>query len=400
MSTSETSSNTSSSTAHFDDESATWWDMGGTVGLLAAVAASSSSGMEDALTQLNELTGRQWVECNLANSKKCYKNFRLHPAAFNLLHATLVANHGLKSTCQCDSIEALGMFLWACGTRQSHRQVADRFGRSIDTVSRKFGEVLDAVVSFSRTILRPKDPTFSSVHHKLKKYSPYFDGCIGAIDGTHIPVTVLEPAHDDFINRKGFTSQNVLAVCDMDMRFTFVATGKRGGVHDAALLKEAMRRADNFPHPPQGKYYLVDSGYPLRKGYLAPYRKNRYHLSEFEEKGPQNLSEIFNYHHSSLRTVVERAFGVLKNKWPILKGIPLYSEDKQSKIILACFALHNFAMDNNEHGVDTGDLFHHSPYGRTTGEHIDSAQQWLAATSNDDMITVRDWIATGLFSLA
>ncbi|KAL6603810.1 hypothetical protein ACP70R_044171 [Stipagrostis hirtigluma subsp. patula] len=400
MSTSETSSNTSSSTTHFDDESATWWDMGATVGLLAAFAASSSSAMEDAPNQLQELTGRQWVERNLANSNKCYSNFRLRPAAFNLLHATLVANHGLKSTSQCDSIEALGMFLWACGTRQSHRQVADRFGRSIDTVSRKFGEVLDAVVSFSKTILRPKDPTFSSVHHKLEKYSPYFDGCIGAIDGTHIPVSVQEPAHDDFINRKGFTSQNVLAVCDLDMRFTFVATGKRGGAHDVAILKDAMRSSKNFPHPPQGKYYLVDSGFPLRKGYMAPYRKNRYHLSEFYEKGPENLYELFNYHHSSIRTVVERTFGVLKNKWPILKGIPFYSGDKQSKIIIACFALHNFAMDNNDHGVDAENMFQHGTHIHMPGEHIAPAEHWLEATSNDDMATVRDWIATGLFSLA
>uniref|UniRef100_A0A0A9F3Z5 Uncharacterized protein n=1 Tax=Arundo donax TaxID=35708 RepID=A0A0A9F3Z5_ARUDO len=289
MSTSETSSNTSSSVACFDDESSTWWEMGATVGVLTALASSSSSGcgVEDAPKGLQELTGRQWVARNLANSKKCYANFRLHPAAFNLLHRTLVANHGLKSTWQCDSIEALGMFLWACGTRQSQRQVADRFGRSIDTVSRKFGEVLDVVVSFSHTVLRPRDPTFNSVHPKLQKYSPYFDGCIGAIDGTHIPVTVQELAHDDFINRKGFTSQNILAVCDMDMRFIFVATGKRGATHDAAILREAMSSSNNFPHPPQGKYYLVDSGYPLRTGYMAPYRKNRYHLSEFQEKGPE-----------------------------------------------------------------------------------------------------------------
>jgi hypothetical protein len=73
---------------------------------------------------LEEMTGRQWVDLNLANSKKCLKNFCLPPAAFKLLHGTLVANHGLKSTQQCDSIEALGMFLWACGTRQCHSQVS------------------------------------------------------------------------------------------------------------------------------------------------------------------------------------------------------------------------------------------------------------------------------------
>ncbi|WVZ98030.1 hypothetical protein U9M48_043513 [Paspalum notatum var. saurae] len=47
---------------------------------------------------------------------------------------------------------------------------------------------------------------FSSVHPRLQRYSPFFYGCIGAIDGTHIPVSVMEHVHDDFINRKGFTS--------------------------------------------------------------------------------------------------------------------------------------------------------------------------------------------------
>src|SRR6266498_3997646 len=32
-----------------------------------------------------------------------------------------------------------------------------------------------------------------------------------------------------------------------------------------------------------GKYYLVDSGYPNRVGYLAPYRNQRYHVPEFQQ---------------------------------------------------------------------------------------------------------------------
>lgn len=114
--------------------------MGATIGVIAAHACTSSvrGGQEDGPLHMKELTGRQWVTLNLANSKKCFTNFRLHPQAFHSLHATLVASHGLKSSKECDSIEILGMFLWACGTRQSQRQMSERFGRSGDTVSRKF----------------------------------------------------------------------------------------------------------------------------------------------------------------------------------------------------------------------------------------------------------------------
>ena len=92
-----------------------------------------------------------------------------------------------------------------------------------------------------------------------------------------------------------------------------------------------------------GKYYLVDSGYPNRPGYLAPYKGTKYHHQEWKDAPPpEGMEETFNYAHSSIRNVIERSFGVLKMKWRILKEIPTYSTHKQSQIIVACCALHNF----------------------------------------------------------
>jgi hypothetical protein len=98
-----------------------------------------------------------------------------------------------------------------------------------------------------------------------------------------------------------------------------------------------------------GKYYLVDSGYPNRTGYLAPYKGSTYHLPEFRlrrQRAPQGKYEMFNYLHSSLRNVIERAFGVLKQKWRILKSMPSFSTRTQAHIIMACMALHNFIRDS------------------------------------------------------
>jgi hypothetical protein len=95
-------------------------------------------------------------------------------------------------------------------------------------------------------------------------------------------------------------------------------------------------------------YYLVDSGYPNKKGFLAPYKNNTYHIPDFRREGrPSNREELFNYLHSSLRNAVERVFGVLKNKWRILKYIPSYGLVTQKRIILACIALHNFIRDSH-----------------------------------------------------
>ena len=74
-----------------------------------------------------------------------------------------------------------------------------------------------------------------------------------------------------------------------------------------------------------GKYYLVDAGYPLRKGYLPPYKGQRYHLSNFQGVGLGNhIEERFNYVYSSLRSTIERTLGVWKNRWKILKQMSSY----------------------------------------------------------------------------
>lgn len=56
------------------------------------------------------------------------------------------------------------------------------------------------------------------------------------------------PVREDFINRKGCTTQNVCVVCDFDMRFTYVGTGTQGSVCIVILAKEDPY----FLHPRAG----------------------------------------------------------------------------------------------------------------------------------------------------
>jgi len=96
---------------------------------------------------------------------------------------------------------------------------------------------------------------------------------------------------------------------------------------------------------------LLDSGYALRKGFLLPYKKVRYHLKEFDESSPPiNAKELFNLRHSSLRISVERAFGVLKKRFCLLDAEPFWEFDVQVKVVLVCCVLHNFLR-----GIDPND---------------------------------------------
>ena len=68
-------------------------------------------------------------------------------------------------------------------------------------------------------------------------------------------------------------------------------------------------------------------------------------MSEFESHNyPTNARELFNLRHSSLRVIVERAFGALKNRFRILDNKPFHTYKTQVKLVLACCILHNWII--------------------------------------------------------
>ncbi|GJY01238.1 putative harbinger transposase-derived nuclease domain-containing protein [Tanacetum coccineum] len=75
---------------------------------------------------------------------------------------------------------------------------------------------------------------------------------------------------------------------------------------------------------------------------MAPYRNVRYWLGDFRRRRALNRKEKFNHSHAKLRNVIERAYGVLKARFTILKRMTPFSLTTQRNITIACFALHNY----------------------------------------------------------
>nr|CAD40403.1 OSJNBa0004L19.21 [Oryza sativa Japonica Group] len=251
------------------------------------------------------MSALEWVEKKLADRKRCYNMFRMTSDMFFSLHDLLVDKYELKSSMKSKSIEALGLFLWMAGAPQSVRQVEDRFERSLATIHNMFHKVLASILKLAADIIKPRDPQFATLHSRLRnpRYYPYFNDCIGAIDGTHIPVQVSKDHLVQHICQHHITTQNVMACCDFDMIFTFVLARCPGFMHDMRVFNDAMSTYNHvFPHPPPGtllpilclqfltsitcniqvftaagKYYLVDSGYANRIGYLELYKGTKYH---------------------------------------------------------------------------------------------------------------------------
>ena len=142
--------------------------------------------------------------------------------------------------------------MWSCAHNLATRRSSDRFERSLDTVSRKISHVAEVMCRWTHYVLVSADNSYAGVNWQLGSYAPFFDGCIGPLDGTHVKVRVNKEAKIDHTNRKGDVSMNVCAIVNMDGRFTYVGVGMAGSVHDMSVLKECWEEP-NFPHPPTGE---------------------------------------------------------------------------------------------------------------------------------------------------
>ncbi len=96
---------------------------------------------------------------------------------------------GLRSSHKIFAGEKV-MILMTLLSGHSNRTIAEHWQHSPSTISAVFHEVIDIflrkdMVDFLMTPLDPEEiPTEISSNPKL---SPFFDDCIGAIDGSHIP---------------------------------------------------------------------------------------------------------------------------------------------------------------------------------------------------------------------
>ncbi|XP_062075958.1 protein ALP1-like [Humulus lupulus] len=268
----------------------------------------------------------------------------------------------IKDTREIKVEEAVAIFLIIVGQNVGMRLIADRFQHSLETIDRHFHLTLKAICKLGQDIIRPTQSSLPSHIVNSSKYYPRVDAqipprenmgnCIGAIDGTHVSACVLTDKQVSYRGRKNVVTQNVLCACNFEIFFTFVSVGWEGTANDSRVFIDAITQPKyKFPLPKEGEYYVLDSGFPCTKGFLPPYRGERYHLQEYNSgrNRPRGMKELFNYRHSSLRNVIERCFGVLKARFPILKMMPPYKLSRQPLIVIACCTLHNFIHQRTQY---------------------------------------------------
>jgi hypothetical protein len=72
-----------------------------------------------------------------------------------------------------------------------------------------------------------------------------------------------------FRGRKHYTTQNVLAAVDFDLKFTYVLAGWEGSAHDATILADALEREDGL-RVEQGNWPLPSANICFEQLYDVP----------------------------------------------------------------------------------------------------------------------------------
>ena len=241
--------------------------------------------------------------------------------------------------------EQLAIFLSCMHKGLTNRQLQERFQRSGSTIHEVFHDIQSSLVACSEEWIVSPTGRFQRGLMSTLHY-PFFKHCVGAIDGTHIPVVLRIEDQDSHRCHKLKTTQNVMCCVDWDTRVRYVLAGWEGSAHDMRVFKDAHTSHDfTIPH---GKFVLADAGYSTDNGVLAPYKKVKYHLGTWgkgdHRRKPRSPKKLFNYLHAKARNVVEQTFGFKNNTWHILKEIPLYSLETQAHTIIACCVLHNMRI--------------------------------------------------------
>jgi hypothetical protein len=237
-----------------DDESEEFWNL--VLGAAQVAQKYFDMFLDKNSQRIANTSDYGWLLETLKTPDECHKQLCMSTKIFMDLHDLLVLRYELQPSMHMNTYEALGIFLFICVGNESNWKCQNRFNHSGETISRKFSEVLESLMVMAKHFIVLKDANFHTTHKRItddKRAYPHLKNCIGALDETHVRVALHPNEQVRYIGKSGNPIQNILVICDFDMRFTYVSVGQPGSVHDMSALYNAMGVDEKFfPHPPKG----------------------------------------------------------------------------------------------------------------------------------------------------
>jgi hypothetical protein len=209
-----------------------------------------------------------------------------------------------------------------------------------------------------------------------------YSGVVGAIDGTHIPIPEPNENGALYYNRKNFPSILLQGICDNSMKFVDCYAGEVGSVHDALVY----RRSDFYQKVitrniwiENDMHIIGDAAYPLSPFLMVPY-KNFGDLLQSKK--------YFNDCLSRIRSVIERAFALLKGRFRRLKYLDMSKIEEVPIVIIACCILHNICL---LHGDWEWVELYYENLERENGEDEEGQDEPVEGTHKRDEICADLW---------
>ncbi|KAL1487935.1 hypothetical protein ABEB36_015318 [Hypothenemus hampei] len=213
--------------------------------------------------------------------------------------------------------------------------MADRFNISKSSVERIITKVAVFLSNLSPEVIQwPDADEKRQIEEKFR--SNGFPNVIGAVDGSHIKIDKPEQDPDSYLNRKGYYSIQMQVVCDRNCKIRDVFMGHPGSVHDSRVFRNSPL-LQTLPEKCGQFFLLGDSGYPLQKNLLTPF-KDRGNLTDRQVN--------YNLQLSKNRYVIEHCFGIIKQKFRQLYHVKLRKIEYIVHLIRAACVLHNLALED------------------------------------------------------
>lgn len=164
---------------------------------------------------------------------------------------------------------------------------------------------------------------------------------VGFIDGTHIRLTHASNEENDYYNRKGYPSIQLQVVVDNDLLTTSVYTAWPGCTHDARVLRNSAlyQKAEAGALILENHHILADNAYPLKNWLISP-------VNKYGNLSPQTIR--FNEKLPSARQTIEKAFGIMRSRFRILRDMPVRNTEVICKLILTTCKPHNMCIMHSD----------------------------------------------------
>ncbi|CAF2119842.1 unnamed protein product [Rotaria magnacalcarata] len=310
--------------------------------------------------------GRWWLEVVPKMSDNEFKqNFRLERGTYSALMKQIEPYlRKTKTNCRepIPVEKKVCCALYCLGSSAELRTIGNLFGIGKSTSS----EILHEFCSIMIELFIYNLVKFPDNHQEIKDTSSKFlrkfgyPMCIGAVDGTHISIKPPLGLETDYFNYKKYHSVIMLAVVNADLGFTYINVGAPGRCNDASVYSQS-NLSDVIKNSIYEDHYMTVNNTKIQSHLIADsaFALDQTLLKPFPDRiDMPRQHRMFNYRLSRCRSTVERAFGMMKNRFRILHKKMEFNLDNTINIIKTAVIMHNICI---LHG-DVEDILWHQPY--------------------------------------